>query len=266
MRRGAATRAADRRAGARRPARRMSSRRAKRYSARRASYQQPDGDREGQQHRPHHQVKVGDRIVIPGVRAPQLRCRRSRRQRCRSPASAPARLRSAAPQPQPQPQRRRRSRPQPRAAARRRPRDVVTPAADKPEPTEGQAGRDRRDCRLPLAGARPRHHRLRSEAERPAERRHQRRGAGRHADQGRRGRRRRLCGQRAEGLRQSRAGAPLERLRHRLCACQRADGEERRDDQARPGDRQGRPDRQRDRPQLHFEIRKGATPVDPTQF
>ena len=29
---------------------------------------------------------------------------------------------------------------------------------------------------------------------------------------------------------------------------------------------QGRPDRQRDRPQLHFEIRKGATPVDPTQY
>ena len=43
-------------------------------------------------------------------------------------------------------------------------------------------------------------------------RRHQSRGAGRHAGQGGGRRRRRLCGQRAEGLRQSRPGPPSERL------------------------------------------------------
>ena len=87
----------------------------------------------------------------------------------------------------------------------------------------GEAGRsDRRHAVVPLAGEGPRHRRLRQQAERQAERRHQSRGAGRHAGQGGRRRRRRLCRQRAQGLRQSRAGAPLERLRVRLCARQRA--------------------------------------------
>ena len=48
-----------------------------------------------------------------------------------------------------------------------------------------------------LAGARPGHRRLRAEAERPAERRHQSRSARRHAGQGSRRRRGRLCRKRA---------------------------------------------------------------------
>ena len=83
-------------------------------------------------------------------------------------------------------------------------------------------------------------------AERHAERRHQSGGAGRHAGQGRRRRRRRLCRQRTQGLRQSGADPPSQRLRVGLRACQRAAGQARRHHQARAGDRECRADRQRD--------------------
>ena len=113
----------------------------------------------------------------------------------------------------------------------------------------GKRGQIRRGCRqpavIPLAGARPGHRRLWSEAQRPAERRHQSRRARGHPGQGGGRRRGRLCRQRAQGLRQSRAGAPQQRLRHRLRPRQRNHGQARRHGQARTGDRQVRPDRQR---------------------
>ena len=53
--------------------------------------------------------------------------------------------------------------------------------------------------------------------------------------QGGRRRRRRLFWQRAEGIRQPDPGSALQRLRHRICPCERAVGEARRYHQTRPG-------------------------------
>ena len=83
---------------------------------------------------PHTLVKVGDRIVIPGVRGAAAAPR---------PQPMPRSRRRSQPAPQsPQPQRRpprRRSRPRPRRARdARRPRDVVTPAAQSPEPPKAK--------------------------------------------------------------------------------------------------------------------------------
>ena len=168
--------------------------------------------------RPTRWCKVGDRIIIPEMRE--------------APRPAPVAPRAEAP-----------------VAPRRSGTPVATiesphsarlaaPSAPRGRGQFGQGRRARRQsAELPLAGARPHHRRLRTEAERLAERRHQSRGAGRHADQGGRGRRRRLCRQRAQGLWQSGAGAPRQRLRHRLRPCQRNPGQARRERQTRPGDR-----------------------------
>ena len=98
---------------------------------------------------PYHKVQAGDRIVIPGARA-----------RRRGAATAQR-------QPQPQVQQPRYAAAQPR---RRRPRAWSTPATEKPPVEEtNSADAECRRCRIPLAGARPHHRRLRPEADRPAE-------------------------------------------------------------------------------------------------
>ena len=161
-------------------------------------YHKPLADRQGQQHRaaydgegrrPHrHSGRACDAqaaVEACGDGGRAAEARRRAEGRAESPAAAPAATPSAA---------------------------MVTPAAHEPEPPKAKADVTAGAAEIPLAGERPRHHRLRAEAERPAERRHQRLGAGRHADQGGRGRRRRLRRQRAQGLRQSRAGAPFQRL------------------------------------------------------
>ena len=83
------------------------------------------------------------------------------------------------------------------------------------------------------------------DAKRAGKPRHQLCGAGRHADQSGGGGRGRLCRQRTQDLRQSRADPARQRLRHRLRPCQRNPGQARRSDQARPSHRQIGPDRQR---------------------
>ncbi len=133
-------------------------------------------------------LKIGDRIVIPR-RAQRRKVARQGRAGGRAGQAA---RRAAAPRPAGR-QRRRRSR---RPSGR-----VATPAASRPAPSEAGTRRRRRRFRWPAQ--RTRHRGLRPQAQRPAERRHQHRAAGRHAGQGGRGRRRRLCRQRAQGLRQS---------------------------------------------------------------
>ena len=96
---------------------------------------------------PHTQVKVGDRLVIPGVRAPQARRRpsrprnRLRSRSSRSPAAAEGRCGAAGGEHRAQ-----------HHAGRRQ------------SGARGQAGDHRRRAAdLPLAGPRPRHQRLRPE-------------------------------------------------------------------------------------------------------
>ena len=164
---------------------------------------------------PDTMVRVGERIVIPEM----------------GERPAPVAPRAEAPVAAAADHRRDRRIAAQRAASRRRRRRRPTTIRSRP------TARRQARAELPLAGARPHHRRLRPEAERPAERRHQSRGAGRHAGQGGRGRRRRLCRQRAQRLRQSGAGAPRQRLRHGLRQCQRNSGQARRHRQTRPGDR-----------------------------
>ncbi len=166
-----------------------------------------------------HRVKVGDRIVIPGhttSAAPRLAAP--------APAVQP-KLVQPAPQIAAKPETKPAVKPQnaQKVAQNDAPpsANIVAPAADPlPEATPtGTTGSSSISLRWPVRGKviqgfGPKSTGGQNDGINVV-------GAGRHADQGRRGRRRRLCGQRAEGLRQSRAGAPLERFRHRLRACER---------------------------------------------
>ena len=187
---------------------------------------------------PHTKVKIGDRITIPATRAARATPAETQKVAAQPKAlSAPAkgktetesgsvsegaaqvgpgsRQRSAG-----RPNRRRRGA-QPAAAHHQfRPRRQWQPVV----PLAGGVASSRASVRRPPAN----------------ERRHQHRASGRHADQGGRGRRRRLCRQRAQGLRRSGADAALERLRHCVRSRQRDHGQARRAGEARPGDRQGR--------------------------
>ena len=195
---------------------------------------------------PDTMVKVGERIIIPDMReAPQPA---TIAPRAEAPAAAPGRADD-------------------RHAES--PHSARLAAPDRAAGA-GQRGQDRgagrRTADLPLAGARPRHRRLRTEAEWLAERRHQSRGARRHAGQGGRGWRRRLCRQRAEGLRQSGAGAPrngfVTAYAHASeILVKRGESVKRGQVIAHSGQTGNVTS-----PQLHFEIRKGATPVDPAQY
>ena len=107
-----------------------------------------------------HRVKVGDRVVIPG-NAP----RRASPRRPRRPSRPSRALRP--PSAEVTPVVNRRTRPRSRRSSRRQAR-----AWSRPPPIRCPSGADRHDRRrqsvaeLPLAGARPRHHGLRPEAER----------------------------------------------------------------------------------------------------
>ncbi len=132
------------------------------------------------------------------------------------------------------------------------------------------AGRNRRAGRrhrhvagIPLARARAHHSGLQG----GRQRRHQHFRARGHF--GARGgkRRRRLCGQRVEGLRQSRADPPSQRLRlaPTPTTANSTSSAATPSSAVRSSPSPGQSGNVNS-PQLHFELRKGSTPVDPTAY
>ena len=179
---------------------------------------------------PHTKVNIGDRITIPASRA-TARATQPEQKVAAQPKSLSAPKAKAEPKTAALPKA------QPKAdpvLASHQPAETASVATPSRSAGRHQFGpRRQRQPVVPLAGEGPHHRGLRSEDQRPDQRRHQHRAAGRHADQGGGRRRRRLCRQRAQGLRQSRAGAPRRRLRDRLRARQGTAGQARRPDQAR---------------------------------
>jgi len=119
---------------------------------------------------PDTMVRVGERIVIPemgGRPAPVA-------PRAEAPVAAPTTVATIE---------------SPHSAR------LATPSAPVEADNPIKAEKPPAPCRLSLAGSWPHHRPFGPEAQRLAERRHQPRGAGRHAGQGGRGRRGRLCRQ-----------------------------------------------------------------------
>ena len=156
------------------------------------------------------------------------------------------------------------ARPRSQRSTRRRPATSNPAQARRKVPlTAAKADAVGRRARIPLAGARPHHRGLQGRRQR----RHQHLGAVRDLGPGGRERRRRLFGRRAQGLRQSRAdqasrtasSPPTPTTANSTSSAARQ--VKRGQVIAKSGDTGNV-----NAPQLHFELRKGSTPVDPTNY